>query len=139
MQNWRADLRGNAVRAYKYQIIDESIYIDILKFNQFLDSIFNKLLTLDISKVSNITIGKNTCELKFKQSIKCLEFENVDKADIISTLNRLLKNIGFVNCNTNNYNTIIIKDGNYEYIHNSDCSDEIMDEIRRNLIEKGIL
>ena len=58
MQNWRAEVRGNAVRAYKYQIVDESIYIDIIKFNQFLDSIFKKLLTLDLNKISKVSIRK---------------------------------------------------------------------------------
>ena len=54
-------------------------------------------------------------------------------------LNKLLFNIGNVNYNSQNYNNIIITDGNYDYAHNSVCPDDIVDTVRRKLLEKGIL
>lgn len=138
MQNWRQYIRGNALRSYKYNIIDESIYTDIIKFNQFLDSVFNKLLTLDLSKISKVSIGNNTLELKHKQNIKCIEFENIDAEDVFAGLNKLLGKIGFLNFDSYTYN-IVIKDGNCGYIHNSENSGEIIEDIRRKLIEKEIL
>ena len=140
MQNWRQNLRGCAVRSYKYKLIDESIHIDIIKFNQFIDSIFLKLPTLNLDKVSKTYLGENDIlKFNFQNKIKCLQFEEIDNIDSINLLNVLLNSLGNVIYNTLNYTNLIVTDGNYEYAHSSGCPDEIVNSIRRNLLEKGIL
>jgi hypothetical protein len=141
MQNWRQDLRGNAIRSYKYKLIDNSIYIDNIKFNLFLDSIFNKLTNANLKNTSNYTVINNTeASIKICQNnFKCVQFENIDVTDVTKTLKSLLINLGSVNCNALNYNNIIINDGNNEYVHCSTCRDDIVETIRLNLLEKGII
>jgi hypothetical protein len=140
MQNWRQYSRGNAVRSYKYKLIDESIYIDLIKFNQFVDSVFCKLPTLNLNKVSETYLGENDIlKFKFQNKIKCLQFETIDTIDTINILHTLLKSLGNVNYNTLSYNNLIVTDGNHEYAHGSVCSGDVVDIIRRNLLEKGIL
>lgn len=132
-------LDGNACRAYKYKLIDDSIYVDMIKFNQFVDTVFNKIQTLNLNKLLKSTNDNQNLQISLENKFKCLEFENLDVLDVITILNKLLKNIGSVNYNTSNYNNIIVIDGNCEYIHNSVCPDELIEQVRRNLLEKEIL
>jgi hypothetical protein len=136
MQNWRQTLRGNAVRSYKCKLIDSSIKIDEIQFNQFIDSIFKKISKQMISKTS----ANNTIfSIHNKYNIKYIDSETIDINDFIFYLKRKLIYLGNVNCNTLNYNNIIITDGNCDYSHSLECPDEIEETIRRNLLEKGIL
>jgi hypothetical protein len=141
MQNWRQDLRGNAVRSYKYKFIDSSIYVDNIKFNQFLDTIFNKLDKLNLKNISQYTISETygVSAKIFQNNFQCIQFENIDVIDVTKTLKSLLVNLGSVTCNTLNYNNLIINDGNNDYTHCSICRDDIVESIRLNLLEKGII
>lgn len=131
---------GNAVRKYKYQFIDNSIYVDSIKFNQFVDSMFLKLPSINLNKLSENCIGINSKNLlRFKCGINCMQFEDIDLIDVRTSLNKLLSNLGRVTDNTLHYNNILITDGNHDYNHGSECSDDTVQAVRRNLLEKGIL
>ena len=140
MQNWRQSLRGNAVRAYKYKFIDNSISVDLIKFNQFVDDLFEKLPTLNVKKITNHLLSEDRLlSFNFQNKLKCIEVDNLDSNDLETVLNKLLIQLGSVNFNTINYNNIIIIDGNHEYAHGSSCPGDIEETVRRNLLEKGIL
>ena len=140
MQNWRQSLRGNAVRAYKYKFIDNSISVDLIKFNQFVDDLFEKLPTLNVKKITNHLLSEERLlSFNFQNKLKCIEVDNLDSNDLETVLNKLLIQLGSVNFNTINYNNIIIIDGNHEYAHGSSCPGDIEETVRRNLLEKGIL
>jgi len=139
MQNWRQTLRGNALRSYKYKIIDDSIYVDMIKFNQFIDNLFEKIQHINLNKLLKGKTNNHDIQISLQNKVKFLEYENLDIFDVITILNKLLTNIGSVNYNTLNYNNIIVIDGNCEYIHNSVCPDETINIVHRNLIEKEIL
>ena len=53
MNNWRKEERNNAIRCFKYVIKDESVMIDKIKLNQFLENIFEKLPTYDLNKIKS--------------------------------------------------------------------------------------
>lgn len=139
MQNWRQLTRGNAIRSYKYKLIDNSIYTDMIKLNQFIDNLFSKLPTMNTKSLESLYLGNNILTINFQNKIKYLTFENLDINDAMVILNKLLFNIGNVNYSSPDYNNLIIADGNYEYAHNSVCPDDIVEAVRRKLLEKGIL
>jgi hypothetical protein len=131
MQNWRQEIRGNAVRGYKCKLIDNSIFFDEIKFNQFIDNLFKKL--------SNTKIKAPQTNYMQKYTIKYIESTNIDLIDIVQYLKNKLIYLGTINYSTLNYNNIIITDGNRDYCHGLVCRGDIEDTIRRNLLEKGIL
>lgn len=138
MQNWRQSEREKAVRSYKYKFIDESVSIDEIKFNQYLDTIFFKLPSLNLHKLSETYIGHNDISnLSFQNRVKCLTFNTLDIWDSYSILKFLLSNIGSLTFDTLNYNILI--DGNYIYEHNSNFPNELINNVRLELLEKGII
>lgn len=139
MQNWRQQVRGNAFRSYKYKIIDDSIYVDMIKFNQFVDNIYKKIQHINLNKLLKGSSKTENIQISLQNKVKFLDFESIDTLDVITILNKLLNNIGSVNYNTLNYNNIIVIDGNCEYVHSSVCPDEIVETVRLNLLEKEIL
>lgn len=138
MQNWRQYKRKAAIKSYKYVIQDDSIAIDLIKLNQWLDKLYNKLPNinvknfnteyLNISKLNNINTYNN---------IKFIEFNELDIWDAYKLLGDFLRYNGQLTFDKLNYN--IITDGNHEYIHDSNYTDEIKENIRLQLIEKGII
>jgi hypothetical protein len=140
MQNWRQEVRGNALRAYKYKFIDNSITVDIIKFNQFIDSLFNKLPKLNLRNISQAYLGENdVLKFTFQQNLFCLDLENLDSCDAVNVLHKLLTHLGHIDCQTLNYNNLLLIDGNYDYAHSSSCPDGIIESVRHNLIKKGII
>ena len=136
MQNWRQTVKGNVVRSYKCKLIDNSIKLDEIQFNQFIDSVFKKIAKVktNLKPVTNTIFTNHN-----NYNIKYIESENIDIIDIVFYLKHKLIYLGNVNYNTLNYNNIIITDGNRDYNHGLECPDEIGETIRRNLLEKGIL
>ena len=138
MQNWRQYKRKAAIKSYKYIIQDESISIDLIKLNQWLDKLYNKLPTINIknfnteflnlSKLNNINTYNN---------IKYIEFNELDIWDAYNLLGTFLKYNGQLTFDKINYN--IIMDGNCEYFHDLIYTDEIKNNIRLQLLEKGII
>jgi hypothetical protein len=57
MQNWRQFIRGNAIRSYKYKLIDNSIYTDMIKLNQFIDNLFSKLPTMNTKTLESLYLS----------------------------------------------------------------------------------
>lgn len=138
MQNWRQIQRNKAVRSYKYKFIDESVCVDEIKLNQYLDTIYFKLPSLNLNKISENYIGFNDIsKFTFQNNVKCLQFDTLDIWDTYSILKNLLSNVGSLTFDSLNYNIII--DGNYVYVHNSSFPDEIKDNVRLELLGKGIL
>ena len=119
MQNWRQYKRKAAIKSYKYVIQDESIAIDLINFNTEY---------LNITKLNNINVYNN---------IKYVEFNELDVWDAYKLLGDFLKYNGQLTFDKLNYN--IITDGNRDYIHDSNYTDEIKENIRLQLIEKGII
>lgn len=141
MMNWRQLDRGCAIRSYKYKLSDESIYVDKIKFNQFVDTVFDKLPKLNLNKVSKDYIGnRDLSKCIFQNKVKYMQFDNIDIFDARLVMHQLLAKLGTVNVfNSIDCSGILVEDGNCEYAHNSVCPDDIVNDIRRNLIEKGIL
>ena len=137
MQNWRQIQRTKAIRSYKYKIIDESIYIDEIKLNQYLDTIYFKLPSLNLNNIPDVISNKSVLEFNIKNNVKCLQFDTLDIWDTYSLLKTLLSNVGSLTFDSLNYNIII--DGNYVYVHNSNFTDDIRDIVRLELLQKAIL
>ena len=94
---------------------------------------------MNTKALESLYLGENVLTINFQNKIKYLAFENLDINDAMVVLNKLLFNIGNVNYSSLDYNSLIIADGNYEYAHNSVCPDDIVETVRRKLLEKGIL
>ena len=136
MQNWRQVERTKAVRSYKYCVGDESIYIDEIKLNQFLNKLFKRLPTLNTKLLKDSSI-ENFKVRSIQNRIKCIEFDELDVHDAFTILGRFLSNIGILTFDSLTYN--IIRDGNYVYEHNSSFPDNILQNVRLQLLQKGIL
>lgn len=94
MMNWRQTDRGCAIRSYKYKLTDESVYVDLIKFNQFVDMVFNKLPKLNLNKVSQDYIGNNDLsKCIFQNKVKYIQFDNIDIIDARVIMHQLLTNI----------------------------------------------
>ncbi len=137
MKNWRQYSRNAAVRNYKYKILDDSVYIDELKFNSFIDHIFNHLPKINIKKINILRDQIGKYPISINSNIHYLEFQNIDITDIKNLTNMLLANIGSITFDLTNYN--IIDDGNMIYEHNSSYSNEIIDEFRLTLAQNGLI
>lgn len=136
MQNWRQIARNKAIRSYKYKFMDESIQIDEIKFNQFLDSIYKKLEKISINNC-NYDSENYIHFNKLKNKVKCLSFEELDIWDSYGILKLLLKDIGTISFDILNYTTII--DGNYEYAHDMVFDEDILESVRLELLKKEII
>lgn len=138
MQNWRQYKRKAAIKSYKYVIQDESIAVDLIKLNQWLDKLYTKLPTINVKNFNteflNITKLNN---INTYNNIKYVEFNELDVWDAYRLLSDFLKYNGNLAFDKLNYN--IISDGNREYAHDSNFTDEIKENIRLQLIEKGII
>lgn len=141
MKNWRQYERKKALRTNKCFVHDESIYIDEVKLNNFSNSIFEKLPSKKAVLVKRVnfksTAISSNISIPLNNNIKFLEFNDVDYYDTSSILKHYLSNIG--NLLTTEPNYIIIKDGNYGYSHKERISDEIYENVRLQLLEKGII
>ena len=138
MQNWRQYKRKAAIKSYKYVIQDESIAVDLIKLNQWLDKLYTKLPTINVKNFNteflNITKLNN---INTYNNIKYIEFNELDVWDAYRLLSDFLKYNGNLAFDKLNYN--IISDGNREYAHDSIFTDEIKENIRLQRIEKGII
>lgn len=145
IKNWRQYERGNALKVNKCVIKDDSIYIDEIKLNTFINSIFEKipsktaiLVKKEISFLNNKRILSSNVSIPvLNDEIKFLEFENIDLYDAEMILKHYLNNVGSLLISDLNY--IIIRDGNYDYSHSQNISDMVLDNVRFQLLEKGII
>jgi len=140
-KNWRnLDKKPNKKR---YIFIDDSIYIDEIKLNDFSDDLFKKIHSINatlIKKIQHRTdLTSSHISILFGKKIKFLEFENLDITDTYTILNVLLSPFGGLTINGLNYNNNILKDGNYIFNHSSEISQDIVDNVRIKLIEKEII
>jgi hypothetical protein len=139
MQNWRQYNRKSAVRSYRYIIQDESIAIDAIKLNQWLDSLYKHLPTLNIKNFNTEFLKSsilNNIDI-YKNNVKYVEFDNIDVYDSYKLLENYLKYNGQLSFDLLQYN--IISDGNCEYSHNGTFTDEIKEEFHLQLLNKGII
>lgn len=141
MKNWRQYERGKALRINKCEILDDSIFIDELKLNSFLNSIFEKLPNKEATLVKKINFKNNSISsnisIPLNNNIKFLEFNEIDYYDVNTILKHYLSNIG--NLLTIEPNYIIIKDGNMNYSHKERFPTDIWENVRFQLLEKGII
>lgn len=145
MKNWRQYERGKALKLNKCIIKDDSIYIDEIKLNTFINSIFEKipsktavLIKRNLSFYNNGKIlSANVSIPTVKDEIKFLEFENIDLYDAELILKHYLNDVGSLLISDLNY--IIIRDGNYDYSHTQNISNTVLDDVRFQLLEKGII
>lgn len=139
MQNWRQYERNSAIRSYRYVIQDESVAIDLIKFNQWMDKLYNKLPKLNIKNFSNEYLNNkilNNIDI-YRQNILYIEFNELDVFDAYALLKEYLKYNGSLTFDDINYN--IIADGNREYFHDLIFPDYIKDSVRHQLNSKGII
>lgn len=141
MINWRKNKRNKAIKSYKYLIDDQSIYIDTIKLNQFLDNIFKKLPNYNINTIKkdyqNLDNLVDIHKLELTGKIKFIELNEIDNYDGFIIINNLFSNIGSLTFDTLNYN--IIKDGNCVYKHDSSIPDELKEELRLQFLQKGLI
>ena len=144
MKNWRQYERKKALKVNKCYVLDQSIYIDELKLNSFINSIFEKLpsrtailLKKDLMFSKQERIVSSNISISLNDNVKFLEFENVDLYDAELILKHYLNNIGSLLISDLNY--IIIRDGNYGYSHTQNISNTVLDDVRLQLLEKGII
>ena len=133
-----------ALKLNKCYINDQSIYIDELKLNSFINSIFEKLpsktavlLKKELSFSNQERIISSNISIPINDNVKFLEFENVDLYDAEFILKHYLNNIGSLLISNLNY--IIIRDGNCGYSHTQNISNTVLDNVRMQLLEKGII
>jgi len=144
MKNWRQYERKKALKVNKCYVLDQSIYIDELKLNSFINSIFEKLpsrtavlLKKDLTFSKHEKVISSNVSIPINENVKFLEFENVDLYDAELILKHYLNNIGSLLISDLNY--IIIRDGNYGYSHSQSISNTVLDDVRFQLLEKGII
>lgn len=141
MLNWRQHERTNgAIKSYRYTLHDNSIYIDLIQLNKWLDSMFKKLPKLKIDSIKNDIILKDTYIKNFKfyqNKMHFIEFENIDISDCYLCCASMLSEIASVNFDNIQYN--ILQDGNHAYQRTKITRENIHDIIRLKLLEIGIL
>jgi len=143
MLNWRQSQRNTgAIKSYKYKLLDNSIYIDLIKLNQFLDTIFKKLQKINLSSLKYNNILKfadiTTFDI-YKKNIIFLTFDNIDSHDVYILSQEVLKNIA--NCSYINASCNILRDGNDEYAHSSITNNKniLIDIIKQKFSDIHIL
>lgn len=145
MKNWRQYERGKALKLNKCVVKDDSIYIDEIKLNAFINSIFEKiplrtavLVKKELSFFNNGKVLSSSVSIPaLKDEIKFLEFESIDLYDAEIILKHYLNSVGSLLISDLNY--IIIRDGNCDYSHTQNISDMVLDDVRFQLLEKGII
>lgn len=124
-ENWRCVEQILNKKCSKYILNDKSIYIDNTVLNTFFTSLFKKIERNNSLQKSNLN------KLFF------LNFKNIDLHDAFSILTKILSSFGIVNTDSFNYN--LIEDGNHDFFHGCEFMDELIDNVRLNLLKKGIL
>ena len=142
MSNWRKTERNNAIRCFKYVVKDQSILIDKIKLNQFLENIFEKLPTYNIKKLktdlsdSQNLININNLEIGGK--VQFIQLENVDVIDGFYILKHIFANIGCLTFDSTIYT--LINDGNCVYNHSlNNIPDDVKENIRLQFLQKGLI
>jgi hypothetical protein len=139
--NWRNSLNNNKNKNEKCILIDESIYVDEVYLNQFINEIFKKLPTLNAAftqkSFNNQFISTTFVNISSQKNVKYLNFSEIDIYDSYSILNSILSNFGNILMDELKYN--IIKDGNIEFRHNTNCESYIVDIVKNQLINQNIL
>lgn len=139
--NWRNSLEVKKNKKEKCILIDDSIYVDEVYLNQFINEIFKKLPTLNAAFTSRSYksqfISTTYINISSQKNVKYLNFEEIDIYDSFSILNSILSNFGTILMDDSKYN--IIKDGNVEFRHNTSCESYIIDIVKNQLINQNIL
>ena len=81
MKNWRQYERKKASKVNKCYVLDQSIYIDELKLNSFINSIFEKLpsrtavlLKKDLTFSKHEKVISSNVSIPINENVKFLEF-----------------------------------------------------------------
>lgn len=135
--NWRN--QSNKIKLEKCILIDESLYVDEILFNQFINELFKRLPNLNAKYSSKSYTGfiSSYINISSQKNVKYLNFNEIDIYDSYSILNSILSNFGIITSDELKYN--IIKDGNIEFRHNTSCDSYIIDQVKNQLVNQGIL
>lgn len=142
MMNWRREIRNRAIRSYKYLIQDESVQLDLIKLNQFLEKTFERLPHYNINSlkkecnINNDIVNLSNLESVFG-NVNFIELEDVDIYDAYPIIKNMFSSIGSVTFDTLRYN--IINDGNCVYEHNLNFPDEILKNCHLQFLQKGLI
>ena len=136
VNNWRSF--GKKVKTSRIILKDESIYVDEIKLNNFIDDVFKRLpsMTAVLSKknfndVSNIQVS-------IPKELKIIEFNEIDILDSYESMTKILSSFGYVNKDSINYN--LIEDGNRRFHSGVDeLSAELNKKVQFELMKKGII
>lgn len=137
--NWRC-IKKNKLNKSKIRLVDNSIHIDEVKLNQFVDLLFKRLPTL------NATLNKKTLyqkeitkiQVSLQKKIEFIAFKDIDQFDLYLILEKIFLSFGGV-VNKDGFNYNIINDNNFGILRDECVRDELFDEVRLGLIEKGII
>ena len=139
--NWRNSVEKINSKFGKCLISDDSLYVDDLKLNTFLNDLFQRLPNINaklITKYFHKTFSSYV-NISSKASLKYLNLKEVDMFDTFSILDDILTNFGSVTLDDFGYH--IIYDGNMNFNHGSNLKydSSIIDLIKVQLIEQGII
>lgn len=139
--NWRNSVEKLESKVGKCLILDESLYVDELKLNTFLNNLFKRLPNINaklLTKCFHKTFASYV-NISSKGSIKYLDFKNIDIFDTYSILEEILSNFGILTIDDFKYN--IIYDGNTKFCHSYHLKydSSIIDMVKVQLIEQGII
>lgn len=137
INNWRNFDKKN--KNARIMINDKSVFIDIIKLNNLIDSVFKKLPSMTAVFTKKDVFNEiSKTQVSIQKDLKIIEFLELDLTDAYLILNRILSTFGLVNKDCVNYN--IICDGNNEYFHNvSELGEELFNKVRLELMKKGII
>ena len=142
LNNWREPLPNDIITDqynYKYNISDDSVYVDLNLFNRFLDNLFKKIPKIIDAEYQQ---DENDARLLInkKKQFTLIEFQNIDITDILSIFKNHYQDLSITILNNTIFNYNIIEDNNdVVYMHGGDINITLLEQIRLTLIEKGIL
>lgn len=121
-ENWRNFIQqvDSSPGSYRFSISDESLYIDEIKLHQFLDNAFTKIRSGKIAKTRKFHVYSN---------------KHLDQQDAFNSVNKICSQFGSVSYDPDSFSFHLILDGNHAYIHSVSLRREIIDEVRRDLIQ----
>ena len=137
--NWRNEEK---LKSNRISIIDNSVLIDELKLNSFINTMFKKIPSMNatLSKIDSWTSWKGKVtkiKVSLQKNVKFIMLDETDMIDSYFILDKILSSFGIVNKDDLKYN--IIKDVNSCFSHECKVEDRLLEKVRSELIEKGVI
>lgn len=138
--NWRS-INRDKLNKSRISLADDSIYIDEIKLNQFIDALFKRLPTLNATLNKKILYQKEITKtsVSIQKNIEFIEIKDIDQFDLYSILEKIFASFGGTVNRDCGFKYNIIKDNNVGILREEQVRDELFEEVRLTLIQKGII